>query len=140
MMYSTGGNVEDLGQLLATDEKGASLISQTGLIKAIAETDIDELKVSKAGTFGIELDAGDDKVFRINQERNSGKKDEDNPEKERKVDTRFSGEIPANTFKKHGRSFGKKGSKLNNSIEHILTGQIKLLEAFLNQTSDSLPL
>jgi len=140
MMYSTGGNVEDLGQLLATDEKGASLISQTGLIKAIAETDLDDLDVSIAGTFGIELDAGDDKVFKINQERNSGKKDEGNPEKERKIDTRFSGEIPAKTFAKHGRSFGNKKQKLNNSIEHILTGQIKLLEAFLNQTSDSLPL
>ena len=141
MMYSTGGNVDDLGQLLATDNKGALLISQTGLIRSIAGTDPEDLEVSIAGTFGIELNAGNDKVFRINQERTSGKKDKENPEKERKVDTRFAGEIPSQTFEKHGMALGssrkKKPSREDSSIEILLKGQLRLLEDLLNQTNDS---
>ena len=142
MMYSTGGNVDDLGQVLATDNKGALVISQTGLIKAIASTDPEDLEVSVAGTFGIELNAGDNKVFKINQERTSGKKDDANPEKERKVDTRFAGEIPAETFERHGVALGtsrkKKSSREDSSIEILLKGQMRLLEDLLNQTKGNL--
>lgn len=119
MAYSSGGNVRDLSQVFTTDDYTIAF-SQTGLIRDLAQSKTKKVEISG---FTINITDGKKKL-KIGLER-SGK------------NTRTVTKTNEESMKEVGKFYSGEGEQIGDSIERILKGQINLLEAFLNQTSDN---
>ena len=123
MAYSTGGNVRDMSQVFTTDAYSIAF-SQTGLLKSLAGSK--DTKVEISG-FTIKISDGKRKL-KVGLER-SGK------------NTRTVCKTDEESMKKEGKFYKpkkKEGASTEEALEHILRGQINLLETLLNQTSGNL--
>ena len=123
MAYATGGNVKDLAQVF-TQDSGTTVFSQTGLLRDLATSKNRQVTIDG---FTMKISDGK-KEISVGLERSGSK-------------TRTKCSVSKNTMESIGKSYKTEtDEKINNSIEHILKGQITLLEAFLNQTNDNPPL
>ena len=120
MAYSTGGNAKDLSQVFSTDDFTIAF-SQTGLLKDLAGSENTKVEVNG---FTINISDGKKKV-KVGLER-SGK------------NTRVVCKTVEESMRAMGAVHIPDKQEVSDSIEHILKGQISLLEAFLNQTNGNL--
>ena len=120
MAYSTGGNAKDLSQVFSTDDFTIAF-SQTGLLKDLAGSENTKVEVNG---FTINISDGKKKV-KVGLER-SGK------------NTRVVCKTVEESMRAMGAVHIPDKQEVSDSIEHILKGQISLLEAFLNQTKGNL--
>ncbi|MAO19698.1 MAG: hypothetical protein CMJ25_03005 [Phycisphaerae bacterium] len=123
MAYSTGGNIRDMSQVFSTDDYSIAF-SQTGLLKSLAGSK--DTKVEING-FTIKISDGKRKI-KVGLER-AGK------------NTRTVCKTDEASMKMEGKFYNPKkeeGASTEEALEHILRGQINLLETLLNQTNGNL--